>query len=128
MFIQLLAETIAKSPDTAQSIIGVIGTSITAGGAITVAVNRIFDANKIKIIVELQAEAKSLQRELVRRDSDIEKLEKENDSLKAELDTLRDNANSSLNMKLLEIQEENKRLANNYKKAVTIINKLKEGK
>lgn len=54
-----------------QAILGFFGIILSGGSVIGVAVNKIFDAKNIKIMVELQGEIKSLQREAKYRENDL---------------------------------------------------------
>ena len=52
-----------------------VGIILSGGSVIGVAVNKIFDAKNIKIMVELQGEIKSLQREAKYKENDLSRLE-----------------------------------------------------
>lgn len=113
------------TPESTQSLIKVI-VSAGGGGAITVALNKIFDAKRIAIIVGLQGEVKSLQREIKYMEADTSKLEAENLGLKDLIETLRERSDSSINNQLLELQTKCSQLLIENKKAAIIIRKLKE--
>lgn len=113
------------TPESTQSLIKVI-VSAGGGGAITVALNKIFDAKRIAIIVGLQGEVKSLQREIKYMGADVSKLEAENLGLKDLIETLRERSDSSINNQLLELQTKCSQLLIENKKAAIVIRKLKE--
>ena len=113
------------TPESTQSLIKVI-VSAGGGGAITVALNKIFDAKRIAIIVGLQGEVKSLQREVQYRESDISKLEIKSMEQQETIDALRERSDSSINNQLLELQTKCSQLLIENKKAAIIIRKLKE--
>ena len=115
------------TPESTQSLIKVI-VSAGGGGAITVALNKIFDAKRIAVIVGLQGEVKSLQKEVQYRESDISKLEIKNMEQQETIDTLRERSDSSINNQLLELQTKCNNLSIENKKAAMIIRKLKQGK
>lgn len=116
---------LTAADQSVQSIIGLIGISLGGGGAISIAINKIFDSNRIKVIVELQGEIKGLQREAKYRENDLARLEVENAELRNQIDTLQERSHSSINTQLIDMQEKFKALELNYRKAVTIIRKSK---
>jgi len=108
-----------------QAILGFFGILLSGSSVIGIAVNRIFDAKNIKIMVELQSEIKSLQREAKYRENDLSRLETENNELKEKIAALQEKANSKFSEQLVNIQEKYQHLATEHQKAIATIKKLK---
>lgn len=102
-----------------QSIFAVATAAMAGGGVITVAIGRIFDTDKVRVITGLQWEIKGLQKEIKRTEDVNSKLEKDNEEL-------REKTNSSMNIQLIDIQEKYNKLISDHRKAIAIINKLKK--
>lgn len=130
MIASLLAEAsnISKDPSLSSQFFSLAAISLGSGGIIATAIKQILDSNRIKIIVELQAEIKSLQREIKHQEEDIEKLEAENTGLKNQVEILREKSDSSMNTQLVDLQEKYNQLSINYKKLARINRSLKENK
>lgn len=124
----LTVTTTTTTPDqTVQSVLGLVTVLLGGSSVIGIAINRIFDTKNIKVIVELQGEIKSLQREAKYRENDLNRLEVENAELRTQLGELQEQCNSSIGNQLNDLQKQNQKLISEYKKAVIIINKLKKG-
>lgn len=127
-FLYLLdtTKTTAVSDQSIQSIFGLITVLLGGSSVIGIAINRIFDTKNIKVIVELQSEIKSLQREAKYRENDLNRVEIENAGLREQLTTLQEQSNSNFSTQLIDMQEKYQHLMNEHRKAVTIINNLKK--
>lgn len=124
----LTVTTTTTTPDqTVQSVLGLVTVLLGGSSVIGIAINRIFDTKNIKVIVELQGEIKSLQREAKYRENDLNRIEVENAELRTQLGELQEQCNSSIGNQLNDLQKQNQKLTSEYKKAVIIINKLKKG-
>lgn len=132
MFLSLLSvlveqTTTCTETETVQSLIKII-VSAGGGGAITVALNKIFDTKRIAIIINLQGEVKGFQREAKYMGELISKLEAENLGLKEMIEDLRERSDSSINNQLLDLQSKCSQLLVENKQAAIIIRKLKAQK
>jgi FtsZ-binding cell division protein ZapB len=82
--------TTATTDQTIQSVFGLITVLLGGSSVIGIAINRIFDTKNIKVIVELQSEIKSLQREANYRENDLNRLEVENNELRERIAALQE--------------------------------------
>jgi hypothetical protein len=117
--------TTATTDQTIQSVFGLITVLLGGSSVIGIAINRIFDTKNIKVIVELQSEIKSLQREANYRENDLNRLEVENAHLREQINILQEKSDSNFSEQLVNIQEKYQRLASEHQKAIAIIKKLK---
>lgn len=117
--------TTATTDQTIQSVFGLITVLLGGSSVIGIAINRIFDTKNIKVIVELQSEIKSLQREANYRENDLNRLEVENNELREKIAALQEKTNSNFSEQLVNIQEKYQHLASEHQKAIAIIKKLK---
>jgi regulator of replication initiation timing len=117
--------TTATTDQTIQSVFGLITVLLGGSSVIGIAINRIFDTKNIKVIVELQSEIKSLQREANYRENDLNRLEVENNELREKIAALQEKSDSNFSEQLVNIQEKYQRLASEHQKAIAIIKKLK---
>jgi predicted RNase H-like nuclease (RuvC/YqgF family) len=120
--------TTATTDQTIQSVFGLITVLLGGSSVIGIAINRIFDTKNIKVIVELQSEIKSLQREANYRENDLNRLEVENNELREKIAALQEKTNSNFSEQLVNIQEKYQHLATEHQKAIAaiaIIKKLK---
>ncbi len=117
--------TTATTDQTIQSVFGLITVLLGGSSVIGIAINRIFDTKNIKVIVELQSEIKSLQREANYRENDLNRLEIENAQLREQINILREKSDSNFSEQLVNIQEKYQHLASEHQKAIAIIKKLK---
>lgn len=121
------ATTATTTDQSVQSVFGLITVLLGGSSVIGIAINRIFDTRNIKVIVELQGEIKSLQREAKYRENDLNRIEVENAGLREQVSTLQEQCNSSINTQLIDLQKQYQSLLSEHKKAVTIINRYKKG-
>lgn len=138
MLLHLLTTSTTTTPVTYQAelfqLIGTLGTAAFAGtSAIAIAIKQIFDTKRIGQIMQLQGRIESLEWKLKHTEDILIKTDKENANLKTEIealnnqiDSIREQSNSSMNAQLLEIREKHNSLMQNYKKAVRIIKKFEE--
>lgn len=124
--ISLFLAEASQASSFMSSIPAIITASLGAGGAITIAINKIFDTDKIQKITALQWEIKGLERELKHIEEDLIKSEKDNKELRNTVDNLRERTNSSINTQLIDMQEKYNKLITDHRKAIVIINKLKK--
>lgn len=117
--------TTATTDQTIQSVFGLITVLLGGSSVIGIAINRIFDTKNIKVIVELQSEIKSLQREANYRENDLNRLEVENNELREKIAALQEKTNSNFSEQLVNIQEKYQHLALEHQKAIKMIKKLK---
>jgi regulator of replication initiation timing len=117
--------TTATTNQTIQSVFGLITVLLGGSSVIGIAINRIFDTKNIKVIVELQSEIKSLQREANYIGNDINRLEIENAHLREQINILQEKSDSNFSEQLANIQEKYQRLASEHQKAIATIKKLK---
>lgn len=117
--------TTATTNQTIQSVFGLITVLLGGSSVIGIAINRIFDTKNIKVIVELQSEIKSLQREANYIGNDINRLEIENAHLREQINILQEKSDSNFSEQLVNIQEKYQRLASEHQKAIATIKKLK---
>lgn len=138
MILDLLT-TATTTPDSQVQLIQLIGTFGTAAlagtSAISIAVKQIFDTKRIGQIMQLQGKIESLEWKLKHTEDSLMKSDKDNANLRVEIealnnqiDSIREQSNSSMNSQLLEIREKYNSLYNNHKKAVNIIKNLKDKK
>ena len=127
MLLYFLAQ--AATNQSEPSVIGLAGTIGTAafagGGAITVAIGKIFDTKRIEKIVQLQGKIESLEWRLKHREEELTKSEAEIEELKNQIDALREQSNSSMNTQLFDLKKKYDALYNTHIKAVRIIKELK---
>lgn len=118
--------TASVSDQSIQSILGLFTVLLGGGSVVGIAINKMFDAKNIKIIVELQSEIKSLQREIKYRENDLNRIEVENAQLREQITILQEKSDSNFSEQLTNIQEKYGRLMEEHKKAVIIINKFRK--
>lgn len=119
------SSTSVPADQSIQAILGFFGIILSGGSVIGVAVNKIFDAKNIKIMVELQGEIKSLQREAKYKENDLSRLEIENNELREKIAALQEKTNSNFSEQIADIQKKYQQLATEHQKAITTIKKLK---
>jgi predicted RNase H-like nuclease (RuvC/YqgF family) len=125
LYIFQQSSTSVPADQSIQAILGFFGIILSGGSVIGVAVNKIFDAKNIKIMVELQGEIKSLQREAKYKENDLSRLEIENNELREKIAALQEKTNSNFSKQLVDIQKKYQHLATEHQKAITTIKKLK---
>lgn len=111
-----------------QSVLALFSTFFAAGGVVTAAINKIFDAKRIGQIMQLEGKIEGLQWKLTHTEDELLEAKKEGEELKNQIDALREKNDSNVNTQLIDLQEKHKDLMISYKKAVRIINKLNDKK